>query len=194
MFALLVGVVSCKQGKHEFSRVSFAESHTEVPQIEVSSDQLILNPNEGLVYYQGKVFSGYGVERYQGTILLEKTSYNKGKKHGLQKKWYPNGTLSMSSNYKRGKLHGISQTWWKDGTLRSESSFEEGVVHGIQRQWYKSGALFKELNLANGQEEGLQRAWRENGKIYNNYEARNGRIFGLKRSKLCYELKEEDII
>ena len=78
--------------------------------------------------------------------------------------------------------------------LRDDGPARDPEPHGVQRQWYQSGALFKEIHLEHGKEKGLQRAWRENGDIYNNYEAKDGRIYGLRRSKLCFELKEEEIV
>ncbi len=161
--------------------------------LEVNSSALTLRANEGLFYYENEPFTGkaltYGIN---GRILVSE-SFAKGKRHGLLKKWYPDGTQSFQAQYKEGRLHGSGNSWWPNGQLRSASHYVEGIADGTQTQWYQSGAIFKEINLVQGKEQGLQRAWRENGKIYNNYEAKNGRTFGLRRSKLCFELKEEEV-
>lgn len=156
-------------------------------------DSIILNPNEGLVYFQGQVFSGTSIAYYPNGNKAATTEYWKGKKQGYAVKWFENGLKSFECQYLTGRKDGLARTWWKNGNLRSESTFKNGTPHGIQKQWYISGAKFKKMNLNYGKEEGLQQSWRENGKLYNNYEAKNGRIFGLKRANLCYELDNENI-
>lgn len=162
-------------------------------EIRVDRNVLLLKPSEGLVYYQGKPYSGEAMDVKEDKVV-GLTIYTNGKKNGVNQKWYADGTLSYRVYYENGKLHGDAFSWWKDGTKRSHSNFKKGVVSGTQTQWYQSGNIFKERILVNGKEEGLQRAWRENGKIYNNYEAVNGRIFGLKRASLCYELDNETVV
>lgn len=161
--------------------------------IVVSKEDLTLRSELGMVFYDNEPYTGLSTISYSNGNLAEQTTYLKGKKNGLNQKWYSDGTLSFESHYKNNRLHGFVKSWWKNGNIRSESNYVNGNSDGLQKQWYVSGAIFKEFNIVNGKEEGLQKAWRENGKIYINYEAKNGRIFGLKRSKLCYELTEEDI-
>jgi len=159
----------------------------------ISSDSLTLIPNKGLVYYLDEPFSGVSESYYPNDTLAEVLSYEKGVRHGLNKKYYSFGLLSYEALYVNGKMQGEEKSWWKNGNLRSLSRFEKGVPYSTQTEWYSSGQKFKEINLAVGKGEGMQTAWRQNGKIYNNYEAKNGRIFGLKRANLCYELKEEEV-
>jgi len=163
----------------------------QIPEKEVVKAQIILHPNEGLVYHLAQPFSGYSIKYYPNDTLAERIGYWQGKKQGTYQKWYADGVLSFEANYQKGRKQGISKTWWRNGVLRSASIHEMGVTNGTQRQWYQSGQLFKSMHIVDGKEEGLQQAWRENGKIYNNYEAKNGRIFGLKRANLCYGLEEE---
>jgi len=149
---------------------------------------------DGGLYFDGEVaFSGYAVTEVEGQ-LVERVAFSAGRRHGDREQWYPDGTLSALTPYTHGRRDGVVQTWWRNGNLRTESRYVEGVAHGIQRQWYEDGALFKEMNLNMNLEEGLQRAWRPNGAIYNNYEARDGRIYGLRRSKLCFQLTEEEVV
>lgn len=161
--------------------------------VEVHKDSLQLKPLEGLVYYQGKIFTGKAIQFYGNGNKAASIAYAHGKKHGVYFKWFENGKLSFESNYNAGKQHGTTKTWWSNGNIRSESNFAEGVPNGMQKQWYDNGAIFKKINLVQGKEQGLQQSWRKNGKLYNNYEVKNGRIFGLKRANLCYELEDENI-
>lgn len=161
--------------------------------LDIHPDSLYLDQATGVTYYKDQPFNGACLRLYANQAWQEETHYLHGRKQGLHRKWYPDGTLSFESHYQEGRLHGRVRSWWSEGHLRSESLYADGVSHGTQRQWYRSGALFKQLHLNHGKEEGLQQAWRENGTIYTNYEARNGRIFGLKRANLCYELDDEEI-
>jgi len=157
----------------------------------IHTDSLQLIPEKGLVYFKNKLFTGTSVSYYENRNKAICIDYVKGKKHGFQRQWFPDETLSFESEYQNGKQKGLTKSWWKNGKQRSESTFKNGIAHGAQLQWYKSGAKFKHRNLVFGKEEGMQKSWRENGKLYNNYEAKNGRIFGLKRATLCYELDDE---
>lgn len=149
---------------------------------------------EGRVAYEGEWFSGVAEASYATGRPKQLVSFSEGRRHGKRVQWYANGTVMSVQSYRQGKLHGWSRTWWPNGRLRSEGHYRSGVAEGRSRQWYQSGALFKELRYRRGQEQGLQRAWRENGILYSNYEARNGRIYGLKRSKLCFQLDDEEVI
>lgn len=159
----------------------------------VKKEALALHPEEGLVYFDDKPFTGTSVSHYPNGVPASSCEYVKGKKHGLYRKWFENAMLSFESTYVNGKKHGTTRTWWKNGKLRSISKYDRGVPDGVQEQWYISGAKFKKMQLSHGREEGLQQSWRENGKVYNNYEAKNGRIFGLKRASLCYQVEDEKI-
>ena len=187
----LLFLFACQVDKEEtISKSTNKHKGTEI----VPTDSVTLIPEKGLVFYKNQPFTGTSVSQYPNGNKSISIEYFDGKKDGLYKKWFGDGTLSFEANYQNGKQDGTSKTWWRSGKLRSESNYENGVVQGVQKQWYKSGAIFKEQNIVNGKEEGIQRAWRENGKIYNNYEAKNGRIFGLKRSTLCYELEDEKLV
>ena len=184
---LLLSFIACNSDNKIVDNIQTRQAST------VNKNEVELHPNEGLVYYKDKPFSGTSVAYYDSLTLAESIDYLKGKKHGFKTKWFPSGIKSFEAKYKEGKQDEITKSWWKNGQLRSESNFRIGKVNGVQTQWYKSGVKFKERHIVEGREEGMQRAWRENGTIYNNYEAKNGRIFGLKRASLCYELEDEEV-
>jgi hypothetical protein len=159
----------------------------------VPASSLERRASDGWVALQGRLFTGTATKAHADGLPSEQVSYVAGRKTGVVRRWHANGQLSYEAHYVADRRDGLARTWWSDGTLRSESRYVGGVAEGVQRQWYRSGALFKEVQLVNGQESGMQRAWRENGKLYANYEARNGRTYGLRRTKLCFQLSEEDI-
>lgn len=160
----------------------------------VAMDNLQLHASRGVFLHDGTPFTGTARLVSPAGDELEVAAFQAGKRHGTRRQYYSNGRVSQESQYVDGRLDGLARTWFETGVLRSEATWEQGMTHGVQRQWYASGALFKEMHLVHGREEGLQRAWRENGAIYNNYEAHDGRIYGLRRSKLCFELDEEEVV
>lgn len=193
-FILVLILFSCNSGEAIIAPNNEGQGEQEsMVDLIIHHDSLVLNPNEGLVYFRDEVFSGSSESFHPNGQTRAKTAFLNGKKHGSLSKWFENGIKSFESNYITGRLDGKTTSWWRNGNVRSVSNFENGIAHGIQEQWYFSGAKFKRIQLNQGKEEGLQQSWRENGKLYNNYEAKNGRIFGLKRSQLCYELEDEEI-
>lgn len=159
----------------------------------VPADSLVLDQLRGVVLYGGIPFTGTAVSIYPSGTVGCQIEYVNGKKEGWYRKWFLTATLSFEATYSNGKLDGTSRSWWSNGNLRSVSNFVDGIPEGLQLEYYKSGTMFKKINLVGGKEEGLQQSWRQNGKLYNNYEAKNGRNFGLKRSKLCYQLDDEEV-
>lgn len=190
LFFLIIILAACNASEVNSSEASSGSESR--PQL-VDLEELRLNSDEGLYYFNDRPFTGKGLSYHYNDSLALSIDFEKGKKHGHFRKWFPTGKQSFEADYQEGRLHGQSFTWWINGNLRSESQFENGVAHGTQLQYYKSGQLFKRINLNHGVEAGLQQSWRENGKLYNNYEARDGRIFGLKRSKLCFQLDDQII-
>lgn len=189
--SLLVACNTKKEMPVKPSQIPVVENRSELPY--VLSDLVVLQANTGITYYKEKPFTGYSIEFYNKDQFSKKVEFKNGKKDGLYEMWFEDGVLSYQANYKQGKLNGKAVSWWGNGNKRSEANYVNGIAEGVQMQWYISGVKFKKITLVNGREEGMQQSWRENGKIYNNYEAKNGRIFGLKRSKLCYELDDEEV-
>lgn len=190
LWLVLILLISCNE-KNDVNHSSRYNSDTNA--IVVPKDSTKLMQTLGLVHYKNEPFTGTTTVKLKSGMLVESNSYRMGKRNGLYKKWFTDGTLSFEASYVGGKQNDITRTWWRNGNLRSESNFKNGTPHGMQNQWYKSGAKFKRMVLVDGKEEGMQKSWRENGKIYNNYEAKNGRIFGLKKSTLCFQLAGEKL-
>ncbi|RMG83630.1 MAG: toxin-antitoxin system YwqK family antitoxin, partial [Bacteroidetes bacterium] len=85
------------------------------PQRVVRADSLVLNPNEGLVFYLDKPFTGTSVAYFPDGKKSASIDYVAGKKHGIYRKWFEDGTLSFESHYSNGKQHGETKSWWRNG-------------------------------------------------------------------------------
>ncbi|MEM9260730.1 MAG: hypothetical protein AAGA62_13870, partial [Bacteroidota bacterium] len=184
IFILLLALMGCfvDEEKQPAAREQFLLVPTVRERTIVPKDSLSLATKLGLVISAGEPFTGTSVEYYPTGREAVTIDYVAGRKHGLYRKWFMDGTLSFSSAYTDGRRDGITRSWWRNGKLRSQGNYVLGVAQGLHQQWYFSGAKFKEMRLVDGREEGRQQSWRENGKLYNNYEARAGRSFGLKRA------------
>jgi len=55
-------------------------------------------------------------------------NYNKGKLNGIQRKWFPDGTLRAEWNYLNDELHGISIEWQDDGSVKSKKHYKDGKL------------------------------------------------------------------
>lgn len=171
-----------------------ADKEINIPNLEISKQELILNGNEGNWYYNNQLFNGYLVSHDEEGNLEQKVGFYNGKKEGISKSWFANGQLKVESHYHQNKLVASYKAWWMNGILASEATYENGVLQGLEKKWYNSGQLAKQMQYTDGEEVGMQQAWLQNGKLYVNYEARNGRIFGMKKANLCYQLEDEFVI
>lgn len=189
LFFAVLCAFSCNTSTESDKLLTLQDSSS----LDVPANSLYLDPIKGIHFFGKTPFTGRAIKRYSDSSYAMVVTYSDGKKNGIFQKWYPSGQISYSAEYINGKLSGTSRTWWKNGKLRTESNFVQGIPNGPQYQYYKSGQKFKLQYLNHGIEEGLQRSWRENGALYNNYEAKNGKIYGLKRSKLCFQLDDEEV-
>lgn len=111
-YCFCAAVLLLQACNHEVPSISGWSNEEEV---RVDRGELVLKPEEGLLYHDGRPFTGLSVRYYADSILAEEIAYEDGKKHGLLKRWFPLGVLSQEANYRNGKLHGVSKTWWENG-------------------------------------------------------------------------------
>ncbi|MFA6262108.1 MAG: toxin-antitoxin system YwqK family antitoxin [Bacteroidia bacterium] len=125
-----------------------------------------------------------------GRDTLYVSYYNMGELHGVQKKWFENGTLKELRYYVRGKKHGAQTAWWSNGKKRFAFTARNDVYDGVLHEWSEDGHLLHLATYVNGQEEGPQKMWYDNGKIRANYVIRNGKRFGLLGTKNCKNVSD----
>ncbi|NRA11139.1 MAG: hypothetical protein HRT57_04185 [Crocinitomicaceae bacterium] len=109
---------------------------------EVQAKELRLVHAEGLTYLDDALFTGNAVAYYDNGKKSEQVEYRKGKKKGVSRLWFKDGSISYVAYYRNNKLHGSVKTWWVNGNKRSHSNYKKGVVRGKQTEWYKSGPMY----------------------------------------------------
>ncbi|WP_179376402.1 toxin-antitoxin system YwqK family antitoxin [Winogradskyella wichelsiae] len=188
---------SCKESSENLNSENFAipkERIFLIKNVEVKKSDLVLNPLEGVWYYNDEPYNGYSLKFHKNNTPEEKLGFYNGKREGVAKTWSANGVLRITSNYSQNKLVGDYKSYWENGNVALQVNYIEGKKEGEEKQFYSNGEISKLRWLENGKENGLQKAWLPNGKLYVNYEAKNGRVFGLMRANACYKLENEKVV
>ncbi|MDH7445564.1 toxin-antitoxin system YwqK family antitoxin [Aquimarina sp. 2201CG14-23] len=158
--------------------------------IENTDPELMLQ--NGVLYYKETPFSGFVVSYFVNKKIQSEIEYVKGRKHGYEKQWYQNDSLSLTRLYTKGFKTGIHKAWWENGNKKFEYHFDnKGQYHGNVKEWYTTGQVYRDFNYKNGKESGSQRLWKKNGNIKANYEVINGERFGLIGLKKCYRIQDK---
>ncbi len=80
-------------------------------------------------------------------------------------KKYPNGTIGIFGELKDGKKEGVWKWWWSDGSIKRESTYVQDKKEGLTYYWHKNGLKAKEIMYRNDRNID-QRLWDEKGKEY----------------------------
>ncbi|MBC7914963.1 MAG: hypothetical protein H7Y07_12665 [Pyrinomonadaceae bacterium] len=148
-------------------------------------DSLELKNVNGAFYVGSDRFSGllYALNPEGDSVFSR--CYIGGLEDGIQKKWYSNGMLEEIRQYTMGKKTGINKGFWPNGSKRYIYHFINDLNEGVQYEWYSNDTLYSKKNYSAGYESGLQQSWNLDGAVKSNYEARNGRNYGYIGKKNC---------
>ncbi len=145
-----------------------------------------LHVENGVTMYMGKPFSGNIVTYHNTNALAYSCTYNHGRKHGKEEKWYVSGVLAMERFYNKGIKIGLHKGWWPNKNRKFEFYFnDKGAYQGTMKEWFEDGTLYRDFHYANGKEEGSQKLYQPNGNIRANYVVKDGERFGLIGLKKC---------
>ena len=140
----------------------------------------------GVLFYNNVSFTGETINYDAINKTKNNVVYVNGKKDGIAKKWFLNGSLAEVRHYKNGLKVGMHQSWWENGNKKFVYYFNDnGAYEGNVRDWYTNGQLFKNFNYKNGKESGIQQMWQSTGKIRANYNVVHGDRYGLIGLKKC---------
>lgn len=130
------------------------------PVVYVSADKNF-HEQHGILYLDGKPFSG-------NQFML-----------------YENGDTSFVYRYADGRKTGEHRAWWQNRKLKFIYHYDKDVFEGPVQEWYADGRLYRSMNYAEGHEKGLQQIRLPDGSLYANYEVRNGRNYGMTGTRHC---------
>lgn len=77
------------------------------------------------------------------------------KRHGLQKRYYPHGSIYSEIDYRMNKRVGVAKTYYQaygkeKAKVWKEQRYEEGKLNGISRRYHKNGQLQAEYEYKKG--------------------------------------------
>lgn len=173
---ILIGILFFSCANTEYSSITRA-----------ANDDVNLELINGVLNLNKKPFSGNLFSTYSKGNLKSEIQYIEGRKHGYEKHWFSNDSLSVLRHYKNGVKIGIHKAWWQNRKLRFEYYFNDnGLYNGSITEWYLSGQIAKQFNFIDGKEKGSQKLFKPNGTIKANYVVVNGERYGLIGLKKCY--------
>jgi uncharacterized protein len=138
--------------------IGLGQSEEEIDELIKQIDDLYITIDFGKYNEKGKR-SGLWVEYTTDSIVQNIGYYLDGQKEGL---WKENLAYGYGSqvNYKKGKQHGSEKGFYPNGQLQREFNYKNGVLVGEQKNWHKNGKIFGISNRNNeGELDGLQKSW-----------------------------------
>ncbi len=99
------------------------------------------------------------------TILSCAGKPDKKEEAGIQKYYYPDGSLYMEVEVQDTIAHGKSMEYFRSGKLYQESVYVRGLKHGPFRRYYEDGKLALECDYDSGRRHGVEKKYRKNGTL-----------------------------
>lgn len=138
--------------------------------------------------FQGAPFSGV-IFGYHSTGGLSRLSMVfKGKNHGMDLRWFPNGQRSVERYYRDGLETGTHKTWYEEGKPKSLKTFDSGKAHGEHYEWHPNGQLAQFARFDRGAEVAAK-SWTSGGKPFFNYVWKDQARLGLLGDSFCTPAK-----
>ena len=106
--------------------------------------------------YERYNFGGVDLEGKKIRMLTDQGYYLNGKADSVWIS-YHKGMLDLKiissiKNYKAGKKHGLDKSFYNDGSIMSELYWKNGIRHGIWKRYHKNGQLkMKQIWIDNGE-------------------------------------------
>jgi antitoxin component YwqK of YwqJK toxin-antitoxin module len=142
---------SCQNGNSFFSQKRVLRSE--------------IKKSGGLMYYDGKPFTGIGFEMWDENIVKIEIQFKDGKVSGTAKKYYKDGTLEEVVELLDGKKNGSRIEYREDGKEQLVRNYLNDDLHGKYFEYYKNGNIEMECTYKDGRREGLLKEYYENGKV-----------------------------
>jgi antitoxin component YwqK of YwqJK toxin-antitoxin module len=106
------------------------------------------------------------LEGYKDDQKVEEGYYKDGKKTGIWKQYYPNGTIKSEITFVNNRPFGYAKFYFSNGKLSEEGMWENSRWVGKYKMYYETGQIFYEFQYnEQGKREGEQKYFHENGKV-----------------------------
>lgn len=78
-----------------------------------------------ILYYQGRPFTGI-IEEFSNGILIGESEFTNGHLGGVQREYYPSGTIKEEYFIHFNKVEGSFKEWDENGNLINETFWKNG--------------------------------------------------------------------
>lgn len=124
-----------------------------------------LKKSGGILYYDGKPFTGIGFDMWDEKNLHTEVELKDGKVSGTAKKYFRNGQLEEEIQLLDGEKNGERIEYWENGNKQRVGHYENNKLTGESISYYKNGQVEEKCNYVNGRRDGQLIEYYENGKI-----------------------------
>ncbi len=156
--------------------------------LRIANTDPFLSRRAEYVFYNGQKFSGLIESKTAGIDVLRITPYRDGLIDGEEKDIHINGQVLAEREFEKGKKVGIHKGWFPNGNKRFQNEYLDSQFHGNQWEWRPSGGLYSFAKFDRGRVIG-KKLWREDGQIYMNFVLNAGRPIGMTGGKLCNQVR-----
>ncbi|MDQ3046292.1 MAG: hypothetical protein M3R27_02005 [Bacteroidota bacterium] len=91
--------------------------------------------------------NGEHVQRHKNGVIEMKGMMKDGKRVGLWKSWYEDGSPWSETTFREGKKDGKTITWYDNEQKRYEGFYTDDKESGKWKFWDESGQLVKEQDF-----------------------------------------------
>tara|TARA_B100001057_G_scaffold195178_1_gene195960 strand:+ start:283 stop:738 length:456 start_codon:yes stop_codon:yes gene_type:complete len=104
-----------------------------------------LSEENGLVYIQGKPFTGSCLTYFDENpeSIKEIRSFRKGLMHGNWIQYHDNGNIFYDSYAKKGEIHGKYSSFHYNGNLADKGKMKKGYKDGVWEYYGINGVLYR---------------------------------------------------
>ena len=100
--------------------------------------------------------------------------YKHGQPHGKVRHFFPSKQLKANYRYRHGKQHGREYAYHENGKLQQLSFWDNGTPCGVQLTYYDSGQLMRRMYFMNGVPHGFLFIYFKNGSLKQRVVFENG--------------------
>ena len=96
-----------------------------------------------------EVQNGESIERYPNGVIKMQGIMKDGKRDGLWKSFYNNGSPWSETTFSNGKKNGKTTTWYTNDIKRYEGFYTDDKESGLWTYWNEKGDVINKKNYDN---------------------------------------------
>ena len=96
---------------------------------------------EGVLYEHNKPKTGAIEESHMGGGRWRHFSFENGRRHGVEKRWYKSGAPQLECTWNQNQLAKVLTQWHENGKPMWRIELRDGVPHGRETHWKLDGKI-----------------------------------------------------